>query len=95
MGRLEEDTGLFSGEVVKKCVSMCAAANYKGADFMGGLHVSECWGFAVENTPCVQKLFFLCSPHSPQSLLLCTVWEQRPTGVTEGRLKTKHEMLQP
>lgn len=41
MGRLEEDTGFFSGEVVKKWGSICAATIYKGADFMGGLQVSE------------------------------------------------------
>lgn len=39
-----EDTGFFSGEVVNKCGSMCAAAIYKGVDYTGGLHVSESAG---------------------------------------------------
>lgn len=75
MGRLEEGTGFFFGEVVNKCGSMCVAAIYKGADFTGGLHISEGAGAFNEKTCTLGKSSSFFSLLPPASLL-CTVWEQ-------------------
>lgn len=68
MGRLEEGTGFFSGKVVNKCGSMCVAAIYKGADFTGGLHISEGAGAFSEKTcpVCKSSSFFV--PLTPPSI---------------------------
>lgn len=68
MGRLEEGTGFFSGKVVNKCGSMCVSAIYKGADFTGGLHISEGAGAFSEKTRPVCKSSSFFVPLTPPSI---------------------------